>query len=159
VSIPPVNKIPLAAFGTAVRIGSGIDCVDFVQSPVFNLDNHVAAEARGWVAALKRFWHRLNRQKRELAVRHQLQDAAKIGATVAGKTAKTFHDRFFLAVAIQIAVQNWREALQRLFPVAASSLKIRQIWIQFAQVRFHKRLYVHGSNSRHSSICTRRYFR
>src|SRR5258708_2959333 len=159
VSIPPVNKIPLAAFGTAVRLRSGMNCVEFMQSPVFNLDNHVAAEVRGCVAALKCFWHRLNRQNRELAVRHQLQDAGKIGAAVPGKTAKTFYERFFLAVAIQIAVQNRREAVQRLLPVAASSIKIRQIWIQFAQVRFHKRLYVHGSNSRYFSICTRRYFR
>src|SRR5258707_14922795 len=83
VSIPPVNKIPLAAFGTAVRLPSGINCVDFVQSPVLNLDNHVAAKVRGRVAALKCFCHRLNRQNRELAVCHQLQDAAKIGATVA----------------------------------------------------------------------------
>ncbi len=71
----------------------------------------MAAEVGVCMAAFKYLRRRLDGQNGKIAARIQLQDTTKVRAAIPGQAAPAQHDRFFLAVTIQIGVENWREVL------------------------------------------------
>src|SRR5947207_6430063 len=122
VSIPTIEEAALAAFRAAVGFRAAINTVDFAEMCVRNFNSHVSAEIGVRIPGFESLGRGLVGKLGEFAVGQQFEDTTKIGATITGEAAETFYGGFFLAVAVEIGIENWREALQRLLAVAAIGL-------------------------------------
>ena len=127
VSIPAVDEPAFTSLGATVGVRILVDSVDLLEAPLLDRQGHVAAKTSVGISALEYFGQRIDWEDGEFFPRQQLQYSGEVRAAVAGEAAPAFHRGFFLAVAVQIAVERRREALQRLPAFAAVGSEVGKI--------------------------------
>lgn len=145
-SMPAVNEAPLSLRAVITSVFVRVQRIGLDQAAVSDFDLNVAAKIVVGIATLERFRQRLNRQYGELAIRHELQNAPKIRATIPGKAAPTLQHSFLAAVTIEVAVLWLRQTLKPLLTLAAIGSEVRKVGIQVSEMLLDKRLQIYRAD-------------